>query len=136
MTYTTSELEAYLDEALASADMAKIEAALREDDGLKEVLVAILHRRDSGVHSLGEIWRKHRLSCPSREELGSYLLGVLDDDHAAFVQGHLEQLGCRICGANWADLQRRKEEAAEVVGRRMQRFFETSAGYLQSSRDM
>lgn len=131
-TYSNRDLEGYLDEAVSAADMTAIEMALREDESLRATLIAILQRRDSGVHSLGEIWRRHQLSCPSREELGSYLLGVLDDEHAAFVRGHLVQYSCRICLANWEDLQRRQTDAAEAVSRRLKRFFETSAGYLSS----
>ncbi|MDA1178136.1 MAG: hypothetical protein O2931_04980 [Planctomycetota bacterium] len=131
--YTHRDLEAYLDEAVSTADMTAIEISLRHNESLRAALITILQRRDSGVHSLGEIWRRHQLSCPTREELGSYLLGVLDDDHFAFVQGHLEQYGCRICQANWEDLQRRQTDAAEAVTRRLKRFFETSAGYLSST---
>ena len=75
--YTHNELEAYLDEALSSAEMAAIEAALRDDMNLKNTLIGILQRRDTGVHSLGEIWRKHRLSCPSRERPGQLPAGRL-----------------------------------------------------------
>ena len=49
--------------------MAAIEEALRGSDDLQKRLTAINGRRDAGVHSLGEIWRRHRLSCPSREQL-------------------------------------------------------------------
>ena len=69
-----SDLEAYLDESLQSAEMAKIEAALRDQPELIHELSQINNRRDAGVHTLGEIWRRHRISCPSREELGGYLL--------------------------------------------------------------
>ena len=129
--FTESELEAYLDEELTPADMAVIERALRSDDALTEQLHVILQRRDSGVHSLAEIWRTNRLSCPDREELGNYLLGVLDDEQAAFVRGHLEEYGCRFCLANWEDLRTRKEEAAATVTRRLKRYFETSARLLR-----
>ena len=74
--FTNTELEAFLDEALPVERMAAIEDALRKSESLQQQLAAINGRRDAGVHSLGEIWRRHRLSCPSREQLGSYLLGV------------------------------------------------------------
>ena len=75
--FSNSDLEAYLDESLPVERMTAIEDALRQNSALQKRLTAINGRRDAGVHSLGEIWRRHRLSCPTREQLGSYLLGVL-----------------------------------------------------------
>jgi hypothetical protein len=47
---------------------------------LLRTLEAINGRRDAGVHSLGEIWRRNRVSCPTRQQLGSFLLGILSDE--------------------------------------------------------
>ncbi len=125
------DLEAYLDEALPPADMARVEAALRAEPGLLTQLSAINARRDAGVHSLGEIWRRHRLTCPSRETLGALLLGTLGEDEAQYIRFHLETIGCRLCQANHADLQQRLVESAQVAGVRRKRYFESSAGYLR-----
>ena len=78
--FTQAELEAYLDEALTAAEMAEVEAQIRERAELMRRLQAIHERRDAGMHSLGEIWRRHRVSCADRETFGSYLLGVLPPD--------------------------------------------------------
>jgi predicted nucleic acid-binding OB-fold protein len=128
--FTNSELEAYLDEAMSPADMADVEAALRGSPQLLERLAAINARRDAGIHSLGEIWRRHRLSCPTREQLGSYLLGVLDEQQANFIQFHLETGGCRLCLANLEDLKRRQAESDTVVEQRRRKYFDSSAGSL------
>ena len=129
--YDTPELEAYLDEALPAEQMAEVEDALREREALREQLKAINGRRDAGVHSLGGIWRRHRLSCPARSELGSYLMGVLADDEAEFVKFHLEVSRCRVCTASVSDLE--AEQAAgdteEVTGRR-KKYFQSSVGHL------
>ena len=97
---TQSDLQAYLDEALPSEQMAAIEAELRKKPELLKQLAAINARRDAGVHSVGEIWRRQRLSCPSREQLGSYLLGALDGGHTEYVEFHVRKVGCRFCQAN------------------------------------
>lgn len=128
------ELEAYLDEALPAEDMARIEDALRRDPQLLEELAAINARRDAGVHSLGEIWRRHRLSCPTREQLGSMLLGTLSKPHSQYVKFHIEVVGCRLCQANLADLQRQAAEAADAAQTRRRRYFQSSAGYLSNPR--
>ena len=126
-----SDLEAYIDEALPAAEMARIEKALRADGSLREQVSAIHARRSVGVHSLGEIWRHGRLSCPSREQLGSLLLGALDDAAADCIAFHLEVVGCRYCLANLADLQNQQTEGREVARTRRRRYFQSSAGYLR-----
>ena len=129
--FTQSELECYLDEALAPRHMAEVEAALRAEPELAKQLVAIHRRRDAGLHTLGEIWRRHRVSCPSRQELGNYLLGVLDEDQASYVCFHVEQVGCRLCSANLDDMRRKQRAAPAEEAQRRQKIFHTSAGYLK-----
>ena len=126
-----SDLEAYLDEALPSAEMARIELALRKDPALTRQMAAIHSRRNAGVHSLGEIWRRSRLSCVSREQLGSFLLGALPEDAADYVTFHLEMVGCRLCHANLADLKRQQAESQEVVQTRRRKYFQSSVGHLR-----
>lgn len=128
--FNEAELEAYLDEALPAEAMAAIENALRQTPELTRRLAAINARRDGGVHSLGEIWRRHRLSCPTRAELGSYLLGVLADEQARYIAFHLEEVGCRYCQANRSDLEEH-QSAADASRKRRRRYFESSAGYLR-----
>jgi anti-sigma factor RsiW len=128
--YTESELEAYLDEALTSAEMAAIEEHLRCSPELLKQLAVINSRRDAGVHSLGQVWRRHRVSCPSRQQLGSYLLGVLPEDEADYIRFHIEQAGCRLCHANLQDLEQQQAESSEHVVTRRRKYFDSSAGYL------
>jgi hypothetical protein len=126
-----SDLEAYLDELLPPEEMARIEEALRRDSLLVEQVSGINARRDAGVHSLGEIWRRHRLTCPTREQLGSYLLGALPEDRAEYVAFHMEVIGCRYCRANLTDLKHHQAEEPEVVRTRRRKYFQSSAGYLR-----
>lgn len=127
------ELESYLDEALPAVRMAEIEAALRDDAALAERLAAVIARRDAGEHTLGEIWRAARASCPSREELGGYLLGVLSEEAADYVEFHTVEVGCRYCQANLDDLGERHGEAvaAGEIETRRRKYFQSSAGYLR-----
>jgi hypothetical protein len=130
-TLNQQELEAYLDEALPPEQMAEIEEVLRTSEALREQLKAVNGRRDAGVHSLGGIWRRHRLSCPPRAVLGSYLMGVLAPDEADFIRFHLEVSRCRVCTASVTDLE--AEQAAtdteEAAGRR-KKYFQSSVGHL------
>lgn len=129
--FTQHELEAFLDEALAPEEMARLEMALRSQPKLARALADISARRDRGVHTLGGIWRGHRVSCPSREHLGSFLLGVLESEQADYVAFHVQTIGCRFCQANLQDLKRQQEEAAETSVRRRSKYFHSSAGYLR-----
>ncbi len=130
--FSNTELEGFLDEALPIERMAAIEEAMRNSDELQQRLTSINGRRDAGVHSLGEIWRRHRLSCPSREQLGSYLLGVLPRDISDYVEFHLETIDCRYCEASINDLKS-LQSAAETEGaqRRRQKYFQSSVGHLR-----
>jgi hypothetical protein len=131
MTIHPSDLEAYLDEALPPAEMARIEKALRHDRELVAQLRAIHARRNAGVHSLGEIWRAQRLSCPTREQLGSYLLGALPEAFGEYVAFHLEVVGCRYCRANLRDLENQQAEQPETVRSRRRKYFQSSIGRLR-----
>jgi len=129
--YTQAELEAYLDEALSPAEMSAMEHALRARPDLLTQLGGINARRDAGVHSLGDIWRRNRLSCPNREQLGSYLLGALDEELNGYVKFHLDTIGCRYCQANFEDLRREQEESNDTARQRRTKYFQSSAGHLR-----
>ena len=130
------ELEAYIEESLPVERMTAIEEALRGDKALGSRLAEVTGRRDAGLHSIGAIWRRNRLSCPSREDLGSYLLGVLPQDRKDHIAFHLEKVGCRYCQASVEDLRARQDaaESNQAEGRR-RRYFQSSAGYLSADRD-
>ena len=130
-TFRQSDLEAYLDEALPPEEMARIEKAMRGDRALMRQLTAVHARRGAGVHSLGDIWRRQRLSCPSREQLGSLLLDALPDELADYIRFHVNVAGCRFCQANLADLQNRQAEGEQAAESRRRKYFQSSAGYLQ-----
>lgn len=130
-SYSDQQLQAFLDEALPPEVMAEIEVQMRSDASLMNRLLSILGQREAGVHGLGEIWRRHRLTCPSRQQLGGYLLGTLDESWQSYIQFHMEHVACRLCQANLEDL---KAEAAQVQASaaqsRRRKYFQSSAGYL------
>jgi hypothetical protein len=129
---TRELLAGYLDDALSETDIAQIEQELRSSEPLRQQLKTIIQERDRGEHSVGAIWRRHRLSCPPREQLGSFLLGVLDDDVQDYVKFHLQTIGCAFCLANLADLQMQQQDADGQVKKRRKRYYQSSAGLLQS----
>jgi hypothetical protein len=129
-TLTREQLHAYLEDSLDDAETARVEQALRESEPLRRVLRTIVQERDRGEHSIGAIWCRQRLSCPTREQLGSYLLKVLEPVLQDYIEFHLKTIGCSFCLANLADLRDQHKEPAPKARERRRRYFESSAGYL------
>ena len=127
-----AELLAYLDEMLSPERAAVVEKGLRASSAMRQQASILVRRRDQGGHTVGEIWRRSRLSCLSRSQLGSYLLGTLDDGLAAYIQFHLQTIACRICAANVRDIETANENADVQSRQRRRKFFESSAGLLHS----
>ena len=128
---TREQLHAYLEDALGEAGTARVEQALRDSEEMRERLRQVMAERDRGEHSLGAIWRRERLTCPTRETVSSWLLEVLDDDEQEYVRFHLEEVGCAWCLANLADLQEARKSAAQATDERRRRIFTSSAGLLR-----
>ena len=88
-------------------------------------------RRDSGVHSIASVWRRHRVSCPTRQDLSNYLLQILSPEQIDYLEFHVETVGCRYCLANLEDLKGRQSEGSDAVVTRRRKYFQSSAGYLR-----
>jgi uncharacterized protein YbaR (Trm112 family) len=111
-------LRAYLGDALPPEDMARVEKALRDSAELRARLEEVRENRgDQGLHTLGAIWRRGRLSCPTRQQLGSYLLDALDPDLASYLKFHLDVIACPYCQANVADLRSKGAQAPAIQSR-------------------
>ena len=127
---TRELLHAYLDDSLSEADTARIEQALRASDTLRMQLKSAMQERDRGEHTIGAIWRRERLSCPTREQLGGYLLDTLDTDLSEYIAFHLDTVACPFCKANRADLKAQQAESAAHTQHRRHKIFKSSAGLL------
>lgn len=126
-----TDLANFADEALNAEEMVRVEMALRASASLRKRLEGIRQARDRGWHSVGAIWRGHRLSCPTRSQLGSYLLDALDPQWQVYIRFHTEMVGCRMCLANLADLKAKQEEQAPASIERRRRMFQSSVHHLR-----
>src|SRR5262245_61516839 len=107
MTPITREvLRDYLNDALPDAEAAAVERALRGSAELRALLQEVLGQEDRGEHTAGAIWRRERVSCPTRDQLGGYLLGAGDPELLEYIRFHLEEIGCPYCQANLDDLRK------------------------------
>jgi hypothetical protein len=129
-----ADLASFMDEALSPTEMARVEVALRESAELRKRMESIRSGRDRGWHSVGAIWRAHRLSCPSRSQLGSYLLDALEPHWQDYIRFHTEVVGCRVCLANLADLRARQDDQTPATVDRRRRVFHSSVGHLRKRR--
>ena len=120
----------YLNDALPPERAAAVERQVRDDPALL-ARVAAARSGTTGEHSVGAIWRRERLSCPSREVLSSYLQDLLDGAHAEYVRFHLAEIACPACNANHDDLSRLRDEPPAERVKRRKRIVDSSAGALR-----
>jgi hypothetical protein len=128
-----SILRDYLTDALAFELSARVEMALRNSAELRARLEDVRQNRADGqLHTLGAIWSRARLTCPSRQQLGSFLLDALDPALASYLTFHLGVIGCPFCQANLADLkvQSQTAVAAHASKSRQHRFLRSSQHLL------
>ncbi len=124
-------LRQYLAESLPPEEMARVEKALRASSELRAQLEdARQNRSEPGLHTLGAIWRRGRLTCPDRQQLGSYLLDALDPELADFITFHLDVSACPYCRANLADLKGKAAQATVATRTRQERIFLSSRHLL------
>jgi hypothetical protein len=120
-------LRAYLADTLPPEELARVEKALRDSAELRARLEDVRESRgDLGLHTLGAIWRRGRLTCPTRQQLGSYLLDALDPDLASYLKFHLDVIACPYCQANLADLKSKAAQAPAAIQNRHNRIVQSS----------
>ena len=125
-------LRNYLADALPPEELARVEKALRDSAQLRSQLEDVRNNReDFQIHTLGAIWHRSRLTCPSRQQLGSYLLDALDPELAGYIKFHIEVVECLYCRANLVDLERRQAgHSAPSAKAREARFLEATRELL------
>ena len=126
-------LRDYLADALSPEDSARVEKALRDSAELRARLEDVrLNREDSQLHTLGAIWYRARLTCPSRQQLGSFLLDALDPEMAGYIQFHIDVVECPFCRANLDDLKAQSQAptAAKASKSRQHRILQSSQHLL------
>jgi hypothetical protein len=112
---TRQVLRDFVEDDLPDAEKAAVEKAVRKDPDLAALLKEVRDELDRGEHSVGAIWRRERLSCPSREQLGQHLLGAAPPDLGEYVVFHLETIGCPYCLANLDDLKTVQKKAVPAA---------------------
>lgn len=131
-TPADEELLAYADELLPVEEAVAIEMQLRKQPALRDRLDQLLTSRDQGNLSAGDIWRAHRLSCPTRTELGLYLVEANPSDLQDYIHFHVQTIGCVFCQAQLEEMRTTTQATADhsAEQRRRDSLFASSAGLL------
>ena len=128
---TRQSLRDYLDDALPDAELAAVEKAVRDDPAVQAMFAEVRQEVDRGEHSVGGVWRREHLSCPTRDQIAGYVLGAGDPDLHDYIAFHLTTVGCPRCQANHDDLAKQNAEPDEPVRTRHKRIVDSSAGVLK-----
>ena len=124
-------LRSYLADAMPGGELARVEKALRDSAELRARLEDVRQdRSDANLHTLGAIWLRARLTCPTRQQLGSYLLEALDPGLSDYLKFHLDVVECPFCQANLADLKATASQSASAVKSRHARILKSSRHLL------
>ena len=129
--FTDAELEAYLDEALDPNRAAELEHFVSQDKRLLARLSRINGRRDAGIHTLGEIWRRNQIGVPSVEQVSNHLLGVSSKEESDYIMFRMNVLRCPFTIAMYRDLSAKQDSDHTVSETRRTKFFNSSAGLLR-----
>lgn len=132
--FTDAELEAYLDEALDAVRSAELEQQVSEDKELLARLSRINGRRDAGIHTLGEIWRRNQIGVPTVEHMNNHLDGNLTAEESDYVKFRMDVLKCPFTIAMYKDLSAEKDGSTATETRR-RKYFDSSAGLLRKHDD-
>lgn len=130
---TRETLRDYLADALPDAETSAVEQALRTQPAVQALFNQIRQEADRGEHSVGAVWRRERLSCPTREQLGGFLMQALDPDLLEYIDFHLKTVGCSFCRANLDDLEKLQAEPEPPRSARRKRIVDSSAGVLRNT---
>jgi len=132
--FTRDTLRAFILETLPDTEMAAVEKVLRVSPLIQGLHRELLTQVDAGDHSVGGVWRRERLTCPTREQLGSYLLDAGDTELWQYIDFHLKTVACEWCLANRDDLTRQQQSQDKQTTRRRQQIYTSSAALLPKAR--
>lgn len=124
---TDEELLAFLDERMEAAASRELERQLRTSVELQRRALRLIGERDSLGLSLGDVWRRHRVSCPGDALWQDYRNGVLSAGWNDYLEFHLRTIGCRTCQATLDSLAESSPEESRRLSRRV---FTSTVGRL------
>lgn len=115
--------------------LKRLRELVARDDAAGDIVPSLAQLAEDGDVPLdvAEVWATARVSCPARHWLARFLAGTLEEGPAAFVEFHVEEIGCEWCRANRDDLAARSGDAVEPF---LESIRASTARLLRSRRDL
>lgn len=133
MKFNDAELEAYLDESLDPMRANELEQVIRDDPELLKRLSRINGRRDAGMHTLGEIWRRYQIGVPAPDEMAEHLAGTLPLEESAYIDFRIKELKCPFTIAMLRDAEAQAANDGSSKDRR-DKVYEKSEALLKKKK--
>lgn len=124
---TVAELMEVDEKHVAGVKFRAIQKIQKYLSELDDSLLGAMSEVQAGT-TVGDVWRRQRITCLKRGTLGQYLLGVLEEPWLSYTQFHLDVVACPMCLANLEDLQ--QEEAGHDPATGSSQLFASSVGFL------
>lgn len=131
--FTDTELDSYLDESLEPNRAAVLETELRQHPELLQRLSKINARRNAGVHTVGEIWRRNQICVPAPKEMQAYLDGKLSVEESSYIDFRIKELKCVYTLAIYHDLLVQQNEAGQLARDRREKIFDRGADMIKKN---
>lgn len=114
--------------------LKRLRELVARDDASGDIVPSLAQLAEDGDVPLdvAEVWAGARVSCPARHWLARSVAGTLEEGPAAFVDFHVEEIGCEWCRANRDDLAARSGDALEPF---LESIRASTARLLRSRRD-
>lgn len=115
--------------------LKRLRELVARDDASGDVVPSLAQLAEDGDVPLdvAEVWSGARVSCPARHWLARSVAGTLEEGPKAFVDFHVEEIGCEWCRANRDDLASRSGDALEPF---LESIRASTARLLRSRRDI
>ena len=131
-TVTKEILRAFATDSLPEAETAGVEKLIRDDPAVGKLYAQVREEEERGEHSVGAIWRRSHVSCPTLAQLGGYLMQAMDDELFDYIEFHLKTVGCSYCAANLEDQKHKQAGAAgDGAKTRRKKIVHSTAGVLK-----
>lgn len=111
--YSREYIHAYIDGALSPEEADAFTSMAYGDSELRGKIRTVQTEFDYHNHTVGSLWRRNQLTCPSDQDIVDYqrgALAIINPEIADYVQFHLTSIRCIYCISTAAEL---KQSAAK-----------------------
>lgn len=104
--YSREYIHAYIDGALSPEETEAFALKAQRDSELRGQIRTVQSEFDYHNHTVGSLWRRNQLTCPSDQDIVDYQRGelaIINPEIADYVQFHLKSIRCIYCISSAAE---------------------------------